>query len=194
MVNRIVVGAHYGLKDWLAQRITACVMAVYTVIFLVVLLAGGPWNYNSWKALFSQGWMRFATLLFILSLLSAQQVGAAHECSGGGHSLALPARKGAYGHVRGQSERLQRLVDALAPGPAIPRLDGALQLIEVALRAGIALRQLDDVGQSRLNHLEQRRIDIHLGLLRHESDGQAVLAMDRAVVEALQVAQHPEQR
>jgi succinate dehydrogenase / fumarate reductase membrane anchor subunit len=75
MVNRIVVGAHYGLKDWLAQRVTACVMAVYTVILLVALLAGGPWNYNSWKALFSQGWMRFATLLFILSLLYHAWVG-----------------------------------------------------------------------------------------------------------------------
>jgi succinate dehydrogenase hydrophobic anchor subunit len=32
MVNRIIVGAHYGLKDWLAQRISAAVMAAYTVI------------------------------------------------------------------------------------------------------------------------------------------------------------------
>ena len=36
MVNRILVGAHYGLKDWLIQRATAILMAVYTVIFLVV--------------------------------------------------------------------------------------------------------------------------------------------------------------
>ena len=28
MVRREVVGAHYGLRDWLAQRITAVVMAV----------------------------------------------------------------------------------------------------------------------------------------------------------------------
>jgi len=32
--KRLVVGAHYGLRDWLAQRITAVVMAVYTVILL----------------------------------------------------------------------------------------------------------------------------------------------------------------
>jgi len=35
MVNRIIV-AHYGLKDWLAQRVTALLMIGYTVIFLVV--------------------------------------------------------------------------------------------------------------------------------------------------------------
>ena len=35
MINRIVVGAGYGLKDWIAQRATALVMAVYTLILLV---------------------------------------------------------------------------------------------------------------------------------------------------------------
>src|SRR6266581_2944388 len=36
MVNRIIVGAHYGLKDWLAQRVTALLMIGYTVTFLLV--------------------------------------------------------------------------------------------------------------------------------------------------------------
>ena len=68
MVNRVVTGAHYGLRDWLAQRITAGVMAVYTVIILVVLLFGQPINYGVWSDLFTQGWMRVATLLFAASL------------------------------------------------------------------------------------------------------------------------------
>jgi len=75
MVNRTVVGAHYGLKDWLAQRVSAVVMAVYTIVFGVVWLLGGPFSYNSWKSLFSQGWMRFATLLFVLSMLYHAWVG-----------------------------------------------------------------------------------------------------------------------
>lgn len=75
MVNRIVVGAHYGLKDWLAQRVTAVVMAAYTVLFAIILLLSGPIRHASWKALFSQGWMRFATLLFILSALYHAWVG-----------------------------------------------------------------------------------------------------------------------
>lgn len=68
MVERIVTGAHYGLRDWLAQRITAAIMAVYTVILLVVLVGGVPLNYAVWKDLFAQGWMRVATLLFAASL------------------------------------------------------------------------------------------------------------------------------
>jgi succinate dehydrogenase / fumarate reductase membrane anchor subunit len=68
VTRRIVTGAHYGLRDWLAQRITAVIMAVYTVIVLVVLLGGLPISYAVWKDLFAQGWMRVATLLFAASL------------------------------------------------------------------------------------------------------------------------------
>jgi len=68
LVERIVVGARYGLRDWLAQRITAAVMAVYSVIALVVILGGRPISYAVWKDLFAQGWMRVATLLFAASL------------------------------------------------------------------------------------------------------------------------------
>ena len=75
MVNRIVVGARYGLKDWLLQRLTAVVMAVYSVVLLIVLLSGSYQGYASWKALFSQGWMRFGTFLFVLRVLIHAWVG-----------------------------------------------------------------------------------------------------------------------
>ena len=68
MVSRIVVGAHYGLRDWLAQRITAVIMAIYAVILLVVLLTGYPLSFQVWRDLFTAGWMRVATLLFGVSL------------------------------------------------------------------------------------------------------------------------------
>lgn len=68
MVDRIVVGAHYGLRDWLAQRITAVIMAVYSLIVAFALFFGAPLTYGVWRDLFTQGWMRVATLLFALSL------------------------------------------------------------------------------------------------------------------------------
>jgi succinate dehydrogenase / fumarate reductase membrane anchor subunit len=68
MVNRIVTGAHYGLRDWLAQRVTAAIMALYTLIMIVVFVRRAPLTFESWKALFAQGWMRVATLLFAVSL------------------------------------------------------------------------------------------------------------------------------
>jgi succinate dehydrogenase / fumarate reductase, membrane anchor subunit len=68
VVNRLVVGAHYGMRDWLAQRITAAIMAVYTVIVAAIVLMNAPLKYVGWQALFAQGWMRVATLLFAVSL------------------------------------------------------------------------------------------------------------------------------
>lgn len=68
MVKRLVVGAHYGTGSWLAQRITAVVMALYTLIVLVVMMQRAPFTYDAWRALFTQGWMRIATALFVASL------------------------------------------------------------------------------------------------------------------------------
>ncbi len=75
MVKDIIVGAHYGLKDWLIQRISAAVMAAYTVI-LVVLLAGQPsFTHEAWRAFMAGGFMRFLTFLFIVSLMYHAWVG-----------------------------------------------------------------------------------------------------------------------
>ena len=67
-MKRLVVGAHYGLRDWLAQRITAAIMVVYTGFALAVVLRQQPITYAAWKELFARGWMRVATLLFVVSL------------------------------------------------------------------------------------------------------------------------------
>jgi succinate dehydrogenase / fumarate reductase, membrane anchor subunit len=74
--KRLVVGAHYGLRDWLSQRVTAVVMAVYTVLLVVQLLFGGKLGYERWSAIFSQQWMRFATFVVIASLAVHAWVGA----------------------------------------------------------------------------------------------------------------------
>ena len=68
MVNRILVGAHYGLKDWVIQRATAIIMAIYTVILLVVVLAVAPDSHASWRGIFANGFMKFASFLFFVSL------------------------------------------------------------------------------------------------------------------------------
>ncbi len=68
MTDKIVTGARYGLRDWLAQRITAVIMAVYSVIAVFVLLTSKPITYGVWRDLFAQGWMRVATLLLMVSL------------------------------------------------------------------------------------------------------------------------------
>jgi succinate dehydrogenase membrane anchor subunit len=75
VVNRVIVGAHYGLGSWIVQRVSAVVMALYTLLFAGLLLASGPLSYASWKAMFAPGWMRFATFLFAASVLAHAWVG-----------------------------------------------------------------------------------------------------------------------
>ena len=76
MVKRIIVGAHYGSRDWLAQRVTAAIMALCSVIALFLFLSSAPFTYESWRNLFAQGWMRIAALLFAASLAWHAWVGA----------------------------------------------------------------------------------------------------------------------
>lgn len=75
MVKRLVVGAHYGFRDWLAQRVTATVMALYTV-YLLVRVALMPMHDNAaWHALMAGGFTKFFTFLFALSLFYHAWVG-----------------------------------------------------------------------------------------------------------------------
>ena len=68
MVKPVVTGAHYGLRDWLVQRVTAVVMAVYFLLLAAVLLISPPHDHAAWKVLFSEQWLRIASFLFFVSL------------------------------------------------------------------------------------------------------------------------------
>lgn len=68
MVNRVVVGAHYGLKDWLVQRITALLMVIYSLVFAGILFTHLPMDYHGWKALFAPQWFRVMTFMFLLAV------------------------------------------------------------------------------------------------------------------------------
>ena len=73
--KRLVVGAHYGLRDWLAQRITATIMAVYTVILLVLFFGAHDFSYEGWASIFAAQWMKLATFVMLLSLFYHAWVG-----------------------------------------------------------------------------------------------------------------------
>ena len=75
MVRRILVGAHYGLKDWLVQRLTAGVMALYTLLWVAIAAYQGGVDYALWQALFANTAFRVATLIFGLALFWHAWVG-----------------------------------------------------------------------------------------------------------------------
>jgi succinate dehydrogenase / fumarate reductase, membrane anchor subunit len=65
--KRIVVGAHYGLRDWLSQRVTATLMALFTIVLLAQVLFGGTLGYERWSAIFSSQWMKVLTFTVIVA-------------------------------------------------------------------------------------------------------------------------------
>ena len=74
--RRIVVGAHYGLRDWLAQRVTAALMAIFTAIVLFqVLTVRGELGYEAWAGIFAAQWMKVLTFVVIIALLYHAWVG-----------------------------------------------------------------------------------------------------------------------
>ena len=73
--KRVVVGAHYGLRDWLSQRVTASLMALFTLVLIVQVLLPGEMGYDKWAGIFSAQWMKVLTFVVIVSLLYHVWVG-----------------------------------------------------------------------------------------------------------------------
>jgi succinate dehydrogenase / fumarate reductase, membrane anchor subunit len=66
--KRVVVGAHYGMRDWLSQRVTAVLMALFTIVLLAQMLFGGPLGYDRWAAIFSSQWMKVLSFVVFIAL------------------------------------------------------------------------------------------------------------------------------
>ena len=73
--KRRVVGAHYGVRDWLAQRVTAVLMALYTAILLIAFLTGQNFTYEGWAGLFAQQWFKLISAVTLLGLFYHAWVG-----------------------------------------------------------------------------------------------------------------------
>ncbi|NJN00704.1 MAG: succinate dehydrogenase, hydrophobic membrane anchor protein [Aquincola sp.] len=66
--KRLVVGAHYGFRDWLSQRVTAALMALFTLVLLAQVLFGAQLGYLRWAQIFSSQWMKALTFVTIVAL------------------------------------------------------------------------------------------------------------------------------
>jgi succinate dehydrogenase / fumarate reductase membrane anchor subunit len=73
--RRIVVGAHYGLRDWLAQRVSAVVLLAYALLLMGAVAFGPELTYGTWAGLFATAWMKVATVLAVLALIYHTWVG-----------------------------------------------------------------------------------------------------------------------
>lgn len=75
MVTNVTSFGRSGLYDWLIQRITAVVLAVYFVALLGYLIINPDLNYQQWQELFSATWMRIASLMALMALCAHAWIG-----------------------------------------------------------------------------------------------------------------------
>ncbi len=70
--KRIVVGANYGLFEWIVQRATAVIMAFYTLGLLLAVLFTSDLNYEQWVKFFNfeVSVVPLGKILALLALLS----------------------------------------------------------------------------------------------------------------------------
>lgn len=68
--KRLVVGAHYGVRDFLVQRLGGLYLGAYTIILLLtVLFTSGPMTHDKWVGIFTPYWMKFLTFAAIVALI-----------------------------------------------------------------------------------------------------------------------------
>jgi succinate dehydrogenase / fumarate reductase, membrane anchor subunit len=75
MVGNVMSFSNNGLKDWIWQRVTAVILAVYTIYLFVFFLSHPNLDYAQWQLLFSCTIMRIATVLVLFSVLVHAWIG-----------------------------------------------------------------------------------------------------------------------
>lgn len=75
MVKSVLGVNHQGLRDWVIQRVSAILMAIYSIGLVLYFLTHSALSFAEWHGLFAQGWMKIITILFLLSLMGHAWIG-----------------------------------------------------------------------------------------------------------------------
>lgn len=68
MVTNVTSLTGNGLKDWLIQRVTAVVLAVFSIYLFSYLLINPALTYNQWHELFANPLIKIASAVMLVSL------------------------------------------------------------------------------------------------------------------------------
>jgi succinate dehydrogenase / fumarate reductase, membrane anchor subunit len=75
MLFELLTSKYPGMRQWLMQRLSATVMAVYVVLLVIRTTWSAPNNYLDWHAFFAPLWWRLLTLLFFVFMLLHAWIG-----------------------------------------------------------------------------------------------------------------------
>lgn len=74
-INSVTNLGSNGVADWLAQRVTAYILALYTIVLLFFIIANPGMSHETWAGFFSQTWVRIFSLLALLSVGAHSWIG-----------------------------------------------------------------------------------------------------------------------
>ena len=74
-VESVTALSRNGVSDWLIQRVTALILAAYTVFLGIWLLSSPPLTYHTWQALFESTGVQVATLVGLVATCAHAWVG-----------------------------------------------------------------------------------------------------------------------
>lgn len=75
MVASISNLSRNGLNDWVLQRLSAIILAAYTVFLVGFVVLTPEINFDVWSQLFARQWVRIFTLIALLSIVVHGWVG-----------------------------------------------------------------------------------------------------------------------
>jgi succinate dehydrogenase / fumarate reductase membrane anchor subunit len=75
MVTNVTSFGRSGLADWMVQRVSAVILAAYTLFLLGYVVLSPGMGYAEWQALFSNNAMRIFSLLTLVALCAHAWVG-----------------------------------------------------------------------------------------------------------------------
>ncbi|MEL7401403.1 MAG: succinate dehydrogenase, hydrophobic membrane anchor protein [Pseudomonadota bacterium] len=75
MVASVTNLGRSGLYDWVVQRLSAVILALYTLFLLGFLIASPDLQFAQWQGLFAQTWMKVFSLAALVSLCAHAWVG-----------------------------------------------------------------------------------------------------------------------
>lgn len=75
MVTQVTSYGRSGVSDWLIQRLSSLILALYTVFILGFMLSTSDLDYATWAGLFERLWMKVFTFLALISIAAHAWIG-----------------------------------------------------------------------------------------------------------------------
>lgn len=75
MVTSVSTLGRNGVADWIIQRVSALILAVYTIFIVAFISINPQLDFATWHGLFDQLWMRIFSLMALISMAAHGWIG-----------------------------------------------------------------------------------------------------------------------